>query len=48
MMQSSEGRRRNIVDSDDETSDDDNQLFGRINGAPRCGIDLYGTPTKKR
>ena len=48
MMQSAEGRRRNIVDSDDETFDDDNPLFGRINGAPRYGIALHVTPTKKR
>ena len=48
MMWSSEGRRRNIVYSDDETFDDDNPLFGRINGAPRCGIVLHVTPTKKR
>ena len=47
MMQSEEGRRRNIVDSDDETFDDDKPLFGRINGAPRCGISLHLTPTKK-
>ena len=31
-------RRRTIVESDDETADDDNQLFGRINDAPICGI----------
>ena len=47
-IQSSEGRRRNIVDSDDENFDDDNPLFGRINGAPRCGIALHVTPTNKR
>ena len=48
MMRSAEGRRRNIVDSDDETFDDDNPLFGCINGSPRCGISLHVTPTKKR
>ena len=48
MMQSEEGRRRNIVDSDDETFDYDNPLFGRINYAPRCVIALHVTPTKKR
>ena len=48
MTWSAEGRRKNIVDSDDETFDDDNPLFGRINGAPRCGISLHATPTKKR
>ena len=47
MMWSVEGRRRTIVDSYDETVDDDNPLFGRINGAPRCGIYLHVTPTKK-
>ena len=47
-MRSAEGRRRNIVDSDDETFDDDNPMFGRINGAPICGIALHVTPTKKR
>ena len=30
MMCSAEGRRMNIVDSDDKTFDDDNPLFGRI------------------
>ena len=47
-MQSAEGRRRNIVDSDDKTFDDDNPLFGQINGSPRCGISIHVTPTKKR
>ena len=47
MMRSVEVRRRNIVDSDDKTFDYDNPLFGRINGAPRCGIDLHVNPTKK-
>ena len=48
MIQSAEGRKRNIVDSDDRNFDDDNPLFGRINGAPKCGIYLHVTPTKKR
>ena len=48
IMRSADGRRRNIVDSDDKTFDDDNPLFGRINGAPRCGIYLHVNPTKKR
>ena len=48
MMRIEEGRRRNIVDSDDENFDDYNPRFGRINGAPRCGISLHVTPTKKR
>ena len=47
MMRSVEGRRRTIVDSDDETFDDDNPLFGRINGAPRFVIAIHVTPTKK-
>ena len=48
MIRSAEGRRRTIVDSDDETFDDNNPLLGRINGAPICGIVLHVTPTKKR
>ena len=31
MMRSAEGRRRNIVDSDDKNFDDDNPLFDPIN-----------------
>ena len=48
MMRSAEGRRRTIVDSDDETFDDENPLFDQINSAPRFGIALHVTPTKKR
>ena len=48
IMRSAEGGRRNIVDSDDETFDDENPLFGLINGAPRCVISLHATPTNKR
>ena len=48
MMWSEEGGRSTIVDSDGETFDDDNLMFGGINGAPRCGIALHVTPTKKR
>ena len=48
MMQSAEKRRGTISDSEDETFDDENPLFGRINGDPRCGIALHVTPTKKR
>ena len=48
MIRSAEGRRRTIFYSDDETVDKNNQLFGRINGAPRCGIALHIGPTKKR
>ena len=48
MMGSAEGRRRTIVDSDEETFDDENPLFGRINSAPIFGIALNVTPTKKR
>ena len=47
-MRSAEGGIRNIVDYDDKTFDDDSPLFGRINGAPRCGISTHVTPTKKR
>ena len=47
MMRSAEGRRRNSVDSDDENFDDGNPLFGRINGAPICGIYLHATLTNK-
>ena len=36
------------VDSDDDYIYDKNSLFGRINGAPRCGIALHVTPTKNR
>ena len=48
MIRIAEGRRRNIVDSHDKTFDDDNPLFVRINGSPRCGISLHMNPTKKR
>ena len=46
MMWSADGRRRTIVDSDDETFHYDNPVFGRINGAPICGIYLHVTTTK--
>ena len=46
MIQHEKRRRRTIVDSADYV-DDKNPLFGRINGAPRCGIALHVTPTKK-
>ena len=45
MIRSAEGRRRTISDSVDKTVNDDNPLFGRINGAPRCGIAPHVTPT---
>ena len=48
MMRRAEGRRRTIVDSDDDNADDENPLFGRINGAPRCEISLRVNSTKKR
>ena len=48
MIRREEGRRRTIVDSDDETFDDKTPLFGRINGAPRCVISIHVTPTKNR
>ena len=47
MIRSAERRRRKIDDSDEKTVDDDNPLFGRINGAPRCGIAPHVTPTMK-
>ena len=47
MMRSSEGRRKTIVDSDDKTFDDNNPLFVRINGAPRCVTALHVTATKR-
>ena len=43
-----EGRRMIIVDSEDETVNDNNLLFGWINGDPICGIALHVTRTKKR
>ena len=48
MIRHAEGRRRTIVDYDDDYIDDENPLFGQINGAPRCVIALHVTPTKKR
>ena len=48
MIWSAEYRRRTIVDSDDYYIDEENPLFGRINGAPRCGISLHVITTKKR
>ena len=45
MIRNAEGRRRKIVDSDDDYVDNTKPLFGRINGAPRCGISLHVTPT---
>ena len=35
-----------IIDSEDYYSDENNPLFGRINGATRSGIALHVTPTK--
>ena len=48
MIRRAEGRMRTMVDSGDETVDDDNQIPGRINDATRCGIALHVRPTKKR
>ena len=48
MMRSAEGRRKTIVDSDDETFDDDKPLFIRIKSATRCGVYLHVSLTKKR
>ena len=48
MINISEIGRRTIDDSDDDYVDEKNPLFGNIDGATRCGIDLHVTPTKKR
>ena len=48
MIRRAEGRRRKIVDSNDDFVDDKNPLFVRINGDTRFGIDLHVKPTKKR
>ena len=48
MIRRTEGRIRIIVNSDDDYVDDNNQLFDRINGNPRCRISLHATPTKNR
>ena len=48
MIRSAEGRMRKIVDCYNETVNDYNPLFVRINGAPRCRIALHVTPTKNR
>ena len=48
MVLRAEGKRRTIADSDDKTVDDENPLFGRINGAPICGIDVRVTPGRKK
>ena len=48
MIRRAEGRRRIIVDSDNDYNDEQNSLFGRINCAPSCGIALHVTTTKNR
>ena len=48
VIRRAEGRRRTVVDYDDDYVNDEYPLFGLINGAPRCGIALHVTPTKKR
>ena len=48
MICRAEGRRSTIVDSGENCVHYENPLFGRINGAPRCGIALNFIPTKKR
>ena len=48
MIRCAEGRRRTIFDSDDHYVDDENPLFGRINGDPRIGIALHITPANIR
>ena len=47
-MWSADGRRRTIVESDDDTFDDENPLFVLLNGDPICGIDLHAIPNKKK
>ena len=37
-----------MFSSDDKTFDDNNPLFGRINGVPIYVIALHVAPTKKR
>ena len=48
MIRRAEGRRRKVLDSDDEYAYEKNPLFGHINVSPRCGIALHVTPTKKK
>ena len=48
MLRRVEGRRRKIIDCDDNCVANEDPLFGRINGAPICGIYLHITPTKNR
>ena len=45
MIRRTERGGRTVVDSDDDYVDDENPLFGRIYGAPICGIALHVTPT---
>ena len=47
MIRRAEGKRRTIIDSDDDYLDEENPLFVHINGAPIRGIALHVTPTKK-
>ena len=47
MIRSAECRRRTIVEYGDKTFDDDNPLFGQINGYPICIIDLHVIPNNK-
>ena len=47
VIRRAEGRRRTVVDYDDDYINDEYPLFGLINGATRCGISLYATTNKK-
>ena len=47
IIRHSEKSSRTIVDSDDDYDDDENPIFGRINGSTRCVISLHVTPTDK-
>ena len=46
MIRRAEGRRKTVVDSDDDYFNEKNSLFGRISGEPRSGIALHITTTK--
>ena len=48
MIRHAEGRRRTIVEYDDDYVDDQISLFVCINGAPRCGISIHDTLTNKK
>ena len=47
MIQRIDGRRRKIIESNDDYVYEQNPLFVQINGDPVHGIALHVTPTKK-